>query len=294
MDGIEAVGIIDEVGWVEPVADGLTEIVEKSLTGTGSHSQPIRNFLHGTWLGHPLHPVLTDIPIGAWTVAAVFDTAEICGLKAASSGADAAVAIGLLGAMGSALTGLADWHVLEKGSQSRKVGTVHAVLNIAATLLYAGSLILRKTNHRNAARALSALGYGVVGTSAYLGGILVYDQKIGVDHAVREGYIDSWTSTLPVNDLEEGKPSCAKAGDVEIVLLKQGGEVYALANACSHLGGPLCEGTVEKGGIMCPWHRSLFDFSTGRVINGPATAPQPAFKTRVVEGVVEVKPLSGG
>jgi uncharacterized membrane protein len=221
MDGTNAIDVIDEYDWIEPVADALAAGVETSLSSAGPLAPGVRNFLHGTWMGHPLHPALTDVPVGAWTVAAALDTAEILGCKGAATGSDASIAIGLVGALASAVTGLTDWHVLQKGSKSRKVGVVHALLNISATLLYGGSLLLRKSNRRGLAKLFSGAGYGLVGISSYLGGILVYEQKIGVDHAPREGFPAEWTAVMPEEELAEENPlwqrparltSCSTAG----------------------------------------------------------------------------------
>ncbi len=289
MDGTYAIDMVDELDWVNPVGEAISGAVKETLDAAGPASPAIRNFLHGTWLGHALHPVLTDIPLGAWTVAAVLDTAETFGVKSVADGADSAIAIGLAGAAGAAITGLADWHVLQEGSKAKKVGTIHALLNISGTLLYAGSLLLRKTKYRGLARLFAAAGYGFVGTSAFLGGVLVTEQKIGVDHAPREGFPEGWVEALAESSLIDGKAVYAKAGDIEIAIVKKGHQLYALANACSHLGGPLCEGEVSGNGIVCPWHQSKFDLSSGEVLEGPATVRQPAFDVRIRDGKVEVK-----
>src|SRR5436190_937511 len=131
-------------------------------------------------------PAGTDIPLGAWTVAAVLDTLEAStGRTDLAPGADAAVAIGLAGALGSAVTGLTQWYPL--GGPPRKIGAAHALLNVTATGLFAASFALRRGGRRGAARLLGWLGYGVVSAGAYLGGAPVYEQRVGVDHAPREG-----------------------------------------------------------------------------------------------------------
>jgi nitrite reductase/ring-hydroxylating ferredoxin subunit/uncharacterized membrane protein len=287
METNEIVDIIESQEWVSPVADGLASGVKAAFDAVGSAAQPIKNVLHGTFLGHPLHPVLTDIPLGAWTVAAALDVAELFGVSVAADGADAAVAIGLVGALASAVTGLTDWHVVDD-EKPKKIGAVHAVLNIAATALYGASWILRKNNSRGFARVLAGAGYGLVGASAYLGGMLVFDQKIGVDHADRDNVADDWTAVISESDLVEGKPALVTAGDLQVVLVKQEGVVRALGNLCSHLAGPLCEGKVEGATIICPWHGSRFDLNSGAAIDGPATASQPVLRTRIRDGQVEV------
>jgi len=288
MDSIAVSERVESAEWLEPVADGLQKVVGGAYEATGEAGQKVADALHGVWLGHPLHPAITDIPIGAWTAAVVFDAMEIAGNEKIAPGADAAVAVGLAGAVGAALTGLTDWHKLSEPS-SKRVGAAHAVLNITATLLYTASLIARKKGHRAFGRGLSWVGYSLVGASAYLGGALVYDQKIGVDHADREGLAEEWTSVLALDKLEDNKPTKADAAGTPIVLVKKGEKIFALANACSHLGGPLDEGELCNGSITCPWHASRFALDDGRVLDGPATYPQPKFDVRIENGQVQVK-----
>src|SRR5581483_3644278 len=172
--------------WLDPVADTAQPAIDRALTAAGG--QPLKDFLNGVWLGHPLHPVLTDIPIGAWTMTAVLDALEeINGGNGARQGADTALKIGLVGAVGAAVTGMADWEHLD--GQPRRVGLVHALLNTTAAVLYARSWQLRNRHQRRAGRGYAFLGFAVSMASAYLGGQLVYSYRIGVDRAA---------ATLPV------------------------------------------------------------------------------------------------
>ncbi|MEA2326051.1 MAG: hypothetical protein QOE68_1010 [Thermoanaerobaculia bacterium] len=166
--------------WIDEIADPLQELIRSLFAGeTG---REVKNALHGTWLGHPLHPVLTDIPVGAWTVAAVLDGLElVSGNRQTGGVADAAIAIGLAGAVGSAITGFTDWSETE--DRGRKVGVMHALLNVVATTLYATSLVMRRSRkRRRSAIALSMMGYAISGSAAYLGGHLVFGEQIGIDH----------------------------------------------------------------------------------------------------------------
>lgn len=288
MDSLTVTERVENADWLEPVADTLQQAVGSAYQATGAAGQKVADALNGVWLGHPLHPAMTDIPIGAWTAAAVFDIMEASGNDAIAPGADAAVAVGLVGAVGAALTGLTDWHKLSEKPEKR-VGAAHALLNIAATALYATSLIARRKGARGLGRALSFTGYALVGASSYLGGALVSDLKIGVDHAPREGLAEDWITALPLDELEDDKPVKANAGGTDVMLLKRGEKIFALANACSHLGGPLNEGSLCNGSITCPWHGSRFALDDGRVLDGPATYAQPRFDVRVQDGQVQVK-----
>jgi nitrite reductase/ring-hydroxylating ferredoxin subunit/uncharacterized membrane protein len=269
-------------------AEALQETIGKVFQAGGAPAQKLKNFLHGTWLGHPLHPVLTDVPIGAWTVALVLDALDAArGREDFAPGADAAIGIGLIGAVGAAGSGITDWE--GSGQQAPRSGLLHGLLNVGATGLYAASLIARKRGHRKTGFALSLLGYGVVSAAAYLGGELVAGERIGVDHAEREALPGEWTAVLSASDLAQNKPTRVEANGAGVFLVRQGEEIFALGEVCSHLAGPLAEGKLQDCSIICPWHGSRFNLRDGQVLDGPATFPQPRFETRVRDGQIEVR-----
>jgi nitrite reductase/ring-hydroxylating ferredoxin subunit/uncharacterized membrane protein len=282
---------IERQQWMAPVEDTLQRAVAGAFAAGGAVGQAVKNFLHGTWLGHPLHPVLTDVPIGAWTTALVFDTLEAGGRgwpwqQMARRRADDAIMVGVVGAVGAALAGMTDWQHTE--GTARRTGLAHAMLNTVALGLYTGSLVMRRRGARGAGRSLATAGFGVMLASAYLGGRLVYRERIGVDHAQRdepEGFLRA----VRESELRENQPVRAEVNGLRVVLIRRRGHVYALGERCSHLGGPLAEGQVRDDGIVCPWHGSRFALEDGRVLDGPATMPQPCFETRVREGFVEVR-----
>lgn len=271
--------------WLDPIGDVVQPLVHDALQAAGLH---VRNFLHGTTLGHPLHPVLTDIPIGAWTVALALDIADATGADAARAGADVAVAIGLAGAAASAVVGLADWS--QTDGKPKRVGVAHAVTNVAATLLYTTSMVMRSTGSRQAARMTALAGYATVMAGAFLGGHLVYGQQIGVNHENPndEGKPKNWTKALADEELKR-KPQKGDADGVSVVLVRDEGEICALSEVCPHLGGPLAEGKVEDGTIRCPWHGSRFDLRSGAAVEGPTAYPARCFDVRVREGNIEVR-----
>lgn len=281
---------IEKQDWLDTVADTVQPAILNAFKAGGEGGQKVKNFLHGTWLGHPLHPALTDVPMGAWTVAAVFDGIELVGHKGFKKGADAAIAIGIVGAVGAAVTGLTDWTGTTK--KRRKVGLTHGLLNLTATALYTTSFILRKQKgFRGSAISLAMLGYGISSAAAYLGGHLVYSEQTGVDHtATAAEYPEDFIAVLKENELEENTMKCVQAGEIPVLLVKQNGEIFAIAHTCSHLGGPLSEGTLfDDCSVKCPWHGSVFSLKDGSVIKGPAAEPQPKFDVRVKNGQVEVK-----
>jgi len=290
MDSEVVLELIDQQKWLEPVADGLQGAVDGAYAAGGDAGQKIKNFLHGTWLGHPLHPVITDVPIGAWTAALALDVAQLTtGRKEFGQGADVAIELGLLGAVGAALAGLTDWS--DTDGRARKAGVVHGLLNVGATVLYTSSLLLRKREQRGKAQALAMLGYAISGASAYLGGSLVYHEKIGVDHAPREALPEKFVPVMLDADLPENKLVRVKANGVKVLLVRRGEQIHALADACSHLSGPLSEGELEGNSVRCPWHGSCFALDDGHVIDGPATHPQPCLEARVRSGYIEVRAI---
>jgi nitrite reductase/ring-hydroxylating ferredoxin subunit/uncharacterized membrane protein len=281
---------IERQDGLRPIEDALQRAIAGAFRAGGRRGRAVKNFLHGTWLGHPLHPALTDVPVGAWTLALVFDALDHDGHRLWSRAADSAIAIGIGGAGTAALAGLTDWQHVD--GAPRRSGLVHAALNSVALALYTGSWLLRRRGARGPGRALSGAGFVVVAASAYLGGRLVYQDRIGVDHAQREGPEDFTRAVLEA-ELREGHPRRAEAGGVKIVLVRQQGRIYALGEACSHLAGPLAEGALQEDSIVCPWHGSRFALEDGRVLDGPATLPQPCFETRVRQGYVEIRRVSG-
>lgn len=279
---------IEEQAWFKPVDEFLGGVVGQAYEALGPSGARVKNFLQGTWLGHPLHPVITDVPVGAWTAALVLD-----GMSALSdnenlrAGADTAVALGFAAAIAAAMTGLTDWN--DTSGQPRREGLVHALLNGTATLFYAASLIFRWRDRSGAGRSLASLGYLTASVAAYLGGDLVFGKQIGVNHASDQSLPKTYKPVLPEEDLVEGKLRKVEVGGIEVLLARCGSQVYALAATCSHLGGPLAEGKQEGCSVVCPWHDSRFDLRDGHVLDGPATFPQPSFKTRIRDGQIEVR-----
>lgn len=286
----KVINLIEDQDWLDTIGDTVQPKILQVFEAGGEKGKDVKNFLHGTWLGHPLHPVLTDVPIGAWTTTAVLDMIEILGQKRYKSGANAAIVVGLAGAAGAAVTGLTDWTGTTK--KKRKVGLMHGLLNLTATGLYATSYALRKQKgSRGVALGLSFLGYGVMGAAAYLGGNLVYGKQIGVDHtATAAEYPQDFVKVLAEKELRENSMKCVQAGEIPVLLARKNGKIFAIAHTCSHLGGPLSEGTLmDDCSVRCPWHNSVFSLEDGHVVEGPATEPQPNFIVRVREGQIEVK-----
>ncbi|HET9014798.1 MAG TPA: Rieske 2Fe-2S domain-containing protein [Thermomicrobiaceae bacterium] len=283
-----AVELFSRQPWTKPLDSTLANLVSRAFSAAGPAGLKAKDFLNGTWLGHPLHPVLTDVPTGAWTVACLLDAMDtLAGRSEFQAGADTAILVGTIGAVGSALTGLADWQYLV--GRPRREGLLHGLMNLSAVGLFATSYGLRRSGARGAGQAASILGYSVATAAAYLGGTLVYADHSGVDHAPTEDMPTKFTPVIDDVDLPEGKLTAVEAKGTPVLLYRTGDRLYAIANTCTHLGGPLNEGELADGSVICPWHGSRFALSDGHIINGPATFPQPCFETRVRQGKIEVR-----
>jgi nitrite reductase/ring-hydroxylating ferredoxin subunit/uncharacterized membrane protein len=273
---------------LDAVATPLQEAIRSLFASAGDVGREAKNFLHGSALGHPLHPALIELPVGAWTLAAILDALELAGLRRDRGFADTAIKIGLVGAVGAAVAGAADWS--ETDGRAKRIGLAHGVMNLTATGLYALSLIVRRRS-RSKGIALSMTAFGLAMSSAFLGGHLTYGEQIGVDHTATadQNTPENFVAVLDVGELAENKPTKVTADGVAIVLVKQGDSIYALRDACTHLGGPLSEGKIEGDSIRCPWHGSRFCLKDGRVLDGPAVFPERPFDVRVQEGRIEVR-----
>ena len=270
---------------IDQVAEPLSKAVRGAYEAAGPVGQQAKNALHGVWLGHPLHPVFTDLPIGAWTTALALDAASN-GDPGMRRAATFAMGVGLTGALGAAVTGLTDWS--ETDGQSRRAGLIHGLLNLTATALFTTAFALRKKDSHEGGRKCAWAGYAIALGAAYLGGDLVYGQRIGVTHADAE-LPEEFTPIVASTALADNGMIRARTGTADVLLVRQRGRVCALTHACAHLGGPLSEGTLKDGSVVCPWHGSEFALEDGHVLNGPATHTQPCLEARERDGQIEVK-----
>jgi nitrite reductase/ring-hydroxylating ferredoxin subunit/uncharacterized membrane protein len=279
--------IIERQEWLGPVETALQKTVTSAYESAGPTGRAVKNFLHGVWLGHPLHPALTDVPLGAWTATAVLDIMDASGHRDCRRGADIALEVGLAGAAAAAIAGLTDWSATD--GPARRVGVTHGLLNLTATGLYTASLIARRRQDRGRGRGLAFLGLAISAVAAWLGGNLVYSKQIGVNHTAGEAMPEDWTPVLDEAELDEGEARRVEAGGVRVLVARHGGDICAIAEVCSHLGGPLAEGRMEGETVQCPWHGSRFSLRDGSVIDGPATHPQPCFEARIRSGRIELR-----
>ena len=254
---IESAEAIDQLA--EPVHGALDKVLPRGA---------LKDVLHGVWLGHPLHPLLTDLPIGFWTSAFVLD---LCGKKMRPA-ADTLVGLGVLSALPTAASGAADWSELNK--PERRAGLVHGLANAAATVLFALSYWARRRDRRAKGVLLGMAGSAAATAGGYLGGHLSFRRAAGVNTNARLDGPDEWTAADDVDALVATTPD---------------GATHAIGATCSHLGGPLREGKIDGNCVTCPWHESVFRLDDGSVVHGPATAPQPTFDVRTTDGTTELR-----
>jgi nitrite reductase/ring-hydroxylating ferredoxin subunit/uncharacterized membrane protein len=273
--------LVAAMPWLDRVA-GVLQSVGEPIAGQRA-PRPVKDALVGTWLGHPLHPAVVQAPIGFWMSSLALD------LAGEERAADLTLALGLAGATGAALTGIAQWQDATNDAAPRRVGALHASLNVVATVLYGASLLQRRRGNRSSGVTLATAGFAAANVSAWLGGDLAYDLGIGVDHTAFQQPPTEWVDVLDADALQEGVPKRVRAKGYPVMLLKHGERIDAIAATCPHLGGPLDKGQIDGDAVTCPWHGSVFCLTDGALRHGPATSPVVAFDVRIAEGKIGVR-----
>lgn len=273
---------------LEKVADMLQQGLGSAFKAGGEPGKQVKNFLNGVWFGHPLHPAMTDVPVGFWMLGTTLDLLSGADEKSSlAGGADAALGLGILGAVGAAVTGLTDWS--DTYGKERTTGLIHALLNTGALTANCASWILRRRGQRKLAVLLSTSAFGVASFSAYLGGELVFELGTMVNHNAWTHGPEDWTPVMSASDLPENTLCKAEKDENKILIVRQAGKLYALSETCSHAGGPLSEGQLEEDTVICPWHGSRFCLKDGKVLDGPATFKAPVYEARERDGQIEVR-----
>jgi len=270
---------LEAVDRLDRIVDPLHRVVVKVLR-RGS----VKDALHGVWLGHPLHPLLTDLPIGFWTSASVLD---LLGGRRGRQAADAMVGLGVASALPTAVAGLADWSELNR--PERRSGVVHAGMNLTATVLYATSFLERRAGRRRTGVALALAGATAATVGGFLGGHLTFSRGAGVNHAKEAPSDTRWNELALEGTPTRDRASRAHLDDAVLAVVDTNAGPAAIFARCSHLGGPLDEGEVLDGCIRCPWHQSTFRIADGAVVHGPATAPQPAYEVKAHDGTLRAR-----
>lgn len=288
--GVDRLGQLTQL---DRAVDPIRAVVQRA-----ARPPAIKDFLHGTWAGHPLHPALAQLTVGTWLSAAIIDLLRP-GNDRSAAASTALVATGVASGVPTAAAGLVDWAELHEDQQ--RVGLVHAAINVGALTLYAASLLARLRGRHHVGRQLGYAGVALGGAGAMIGGHLSFRWAAGVNHNEHVFHVldGGWHDLGRLDDLEDGTPARREISEVALVVLRRGDRVDVLVDRCSHLSGPLHEGPVARVNgvtcLVCPWHDSAFAVDDGSVQRGPATAPQPRFDVRVLGGIVQARgPVRAG
>ncbi len=278
--------------WLDQLAAPLQRGVY-AVFRAGEAGRVAKRWLNGVPLRHRVHPALVAIPIGAWTTAMVLDVLDGCSAgDTYQAAADAAILLGIVGAVPTVAAGLSDW--VDTYDHQRRVGMAHALVNSTALALYGASLALRADGKRTAGRVLGGLAFGTVSLGGALGGELVYNLGIGVTFLLYPKPRDASVDVMASDALVEGTPLVVEDERVPVLLLRRDGQVYAVEAWCPHVGGPLIDGAFEGLTVECPWHQSCFRIDDGRPLNGPASAPLRTFAVEERDGRILVRPSDEG
>jgi nitrite reductase/ring-hydroxylating ferredoxin subunit/uncharacterized membrane protein len=282
--------VIRRQGWLERVGDLLQGAVGGVYGALGRPGRALKNIMHGTTFGHPLHPAVTDVPIGAWTAGLILDVVAHYTDRVPAAAGDVALAVGLLAAVLAAATGLTDYH--DTFGHERRMATAHGLTMVLVVTLDAVSMGLRwwgAASLHPPAVGLSTAGYALLLLGGYLGGHVVF----GIGTAVnRNAFVEGPEDFVTVGraeDFPEGVLKRVDAGGMAALVVRRGERLHAIGAVCSHAGGPLDEGALDGLRVTCPWHGSVFCVDSGRVRNGPATFAEPQFVVRDTDGQIELK-----
>lgn len=269
-------------------SEDAAQTIHQAVLDGGERVREAVDGLHGKQVGHPLHPILTDITIGSWVLGTLFDLLSLVTLsRTARKAANRLIALGTISAVPTALAGIADYSTIKQHAAGQ--GALHGIVNSVAFVFYFRSVQARFSNQPIRASVFSLVGLVFAAGAAWLGGDLVYRHRIGVNHADDEP-LDEWTPALPDDDLAEGERKRVVVEEQPVLFYRYEDNIYAIGAVCSHAGGPLAEGDlIDEYCIQCPWHQSVFDLRDGQVVHGPATFEQPYYETRVSDGQIEIR-----
>lgn len=275
-------GKLEQATSLDPTAEVVGRAVTRVLP-----PGPVKDALHGRWLGHPLHPLLVALPIGLWSGATLLD---LTGGRDGRRAAQRLVGAGVLLAAPTVAAGWADWSELGAFQRPKRVGLVHAATNYAATGVYVASWWARHRGDHARGRTLALVGAAGLGIGGYLGGHLAYSQGVGVDRNADEAKKPlDWTDAAAQADLPADGLLRVEVAGQQVVLARASGQLHAMGATCSHYGAPLDEGSIDGDCLVCPWHGSRFRLSDGSVARGPATSPQLSYDVRVRDDRIQLR-----
>ena len=282
--------VLRRQGWLDPVGETIQKAVGAFYDTLGAPGKSLKDLMHGTTvLGHPLHPAITDLPIGAWSVGVLADWLFVTTGRVPAVAGDLGLAIGVAAAILAAMTGYTDHH--ETVGHGRRAATVHGLTMTVVVVVELVSMGVRlwAPDMRTAAIVLATGAWLLAVVGGYVGGHLTFAMGTVVNHnAFFEGPME-FVRVGSREDFPEGEMRRVEAKGLPVVILRREGLLHAIGAVCSHAGGPLQEGKLEGEVVTCPWHYSRFRFGDGKVVGGPATFDQPPLLVRERGGAVEVK-----
>jgi nitrite reductase/ring-hydroxylating ferredoxin subunit/uncharacterized membrane protein len=272
------------------LSSGIAAVVNGFYRVLGRPGKYLQDFLNGSWLGHSLHPVLTDVVVGGSTVAVLLEVLGWFGVSDLRSAIAWTLALASISALGTIVTGLTDYKDTATGNE-RNVAGLHGLINIVATVALIVAFLAYLGPGGTLGPVLLIGGYLVLSVGAFIGGHVVFKYGYMVNHNAfaRGKRAKEFMPVLPAAELAENTPTRASLGATILVLVRRGDVVHALKETCSHAGGPLAQGTLEGDTIVCPWHSSAFRLSDGAVRHGPAASRQVAYRARINAEQVEVQ-----
>jgi len=282
--------VLRRQGWLDPVGETIQKAVGAFYDSLGAPGKSLKDLMHGTTvLGHPLHPAITDLPIGAWSVGVLADWLFVTTGRVPAVAGDLGLAIGVAAAIVAAMTGYTDHH--ETVGHGRRAVTVHGLTMTVVVVIELVSMGMRlwAPDMRTGAIVLATGAWLLAVVGGYVGGHLTFAMGTVVNHnAFFEGPME-FVRVGSREDFPEGEMRRVEAKGLPVVILRREGLLHAIGAVCSHAGGPLQEGKLAGEVVTCPWHSSRFRFGDGKVVGGPATFDQPPLVVRERGGAVEVK-----
>jgi nitrite reductase/ring-hydroxylating ferredoxin subunit/uncharacterized membrane protein len=288
MDQFEAEKMISTIPEFKDYSLSISRGIQNLILDGGRPVRRVADFFHGSWLGHPLHPVLTDFVIGAWVMGGILDLlGALKGSHKTEQASEILIGLGAAGAVPTAIAGLTDYTTIPRRAAS--TGALHGLINTLGLGIMLFSLRERRKGRRSQGIFLSSVGLGLITVSAWLGGELTFRYSVGVNHSSRPDGPKKYTAVMDDEELPDQQPRRVDFEGTPVLLYRYDGSLYAIGAVCGHDGGPLEEGRFENYCVECPWHQSVYDLRDGRVVHGPTTYAEPSYDTRVRSGKIEIR-----
>ncbi len=279
---VRAVEAVEAAG----ALDGPGKAIGKAVRGVLAPGA-LKDAISGTWLGHGLHPLLTDVVIGSFVSATLLD---VLGGDRDGKAAERLIAIGIASYPVTAVTGISDYADSELADPAiRRVGLVHAAANSVALGLYAASLRARRNGDSGRGKLLGLAGASALGTAGYLGAHMTFAQGVGPNQTAFDPGPADWSDAIGSAQLTTNEPQSVVVGDTPVFLLRHADGVHAMHDRCSHRGCLLSDGAIDGEAVVCVCHGSRFRLQDGSIEQGPATVPQPSYETRESDGTIQVR-----